>query len=98
MKTNKKRYQVVMVLNPKMKEKDRDVLLAKISDEIVKEGVKVKGKEHWGMKDFVYKIGGFEKGDFWIFDVLGRNGLELVDLNIYFNRQKDIIRYLVLKV
>lgn len=98
MKLSKRKYQVVLVLNPTMKDKDRDVLLDKIEKEIEKEGVKVKVKNQMGMKSFVYDIRGFEKGDFWIFDVRGKNGIELNDLNVFLNREADIIRYLILKV
>ena len=98
MKSNKNKYQVVLVLNPKMKEKGRDVLLKKIIQEVEKIEAKVVVKNHLGMKDFVYDIGGFEKGDFWIFEVEGQSGIKLDEMNVFLNREIKIIRYLILKV
>ena len=96
MKSSKKKYQMILVVNPTMKDKDRDVLLEKIEKEIEKEGVKVKAKDHMGMKGFAYEIGGFNKGDFWIFDIRGKNGIKLDELNVFLNREAAIIRYLML--
>ena len=98
MKSTKNKYQVVIVLSPVMKEKDRVILLDKIKARIEKEGVKVKKMVGQGTKSLVYEISGYEKGDFWTFDVRGRDGLKLDELNIFLNRESGIIRYLVLKV
>jgi len=98
MKLSKGRYQAVVVLSPKIKNKDRDILLGKIKVEIEKEGAKVKGKDHMGLKSFVYDIGEFEKGDFWVFDVVGKKGLDLNKINLFLNREAEVIRYLILKI
>ncbi len=98
MKSTKNKYQVVIVLSPVMKEKDRVVLLDKLKARIEKEGVKVKKMENQGLKSLAYEINGYDKGDFWLFDVRGRDGLKLDELNVFLNREAGIIRYLVLKV
>ena len=98
MKSSKNRYQLVVVLNPKMTDKDREILLDKVKVEMEKEGVKVKKREAMGLKNLSYEIKGFNQGDFWIFDIRGRNGLKLDDLNVFLNREVGIIRYLILKV
>ena len=87
-----------MVLNPVIKEKERVILLDKIKARIEKEGVKVKKMENQGLKNLVYKIKGCDSGDFWVFDVRDRDGLKLDELNIFLNRESEVIRYLVLKV
>ena len=98
MKSSKGRYQAVVVLNPKIKNKDRDKILDKIKVEIEKEKVKVKDKSHFGLKDLAYDIGNESKGDFWIFDVEGTTEAGWSKLNLFLNREAEIIRYLILKV
>jgi len=98
MKSTKNKYQVVMVLSPVIKEKDRVVLLDKIKAKVEKEGLKVKKMENQGLKSLAYEIKGYDKGDFWVFDVRGRDGLKLDELNVFLNREAGLIRYLVLKV
>jgi len=98
MKSTKNKYQVVIVLSPVMKEKNRVILLDKVKVRVEKEGVKVKKMESQGLKSLAYEINDYDKGDFWVFDVRGRDGLKLDELNIFLNRETGIIRYLVLKV
>ena len=98
MKSTKNKYQVVIVLSPVMKEKNRVILLDKVKVRVEKEGVKVKKMEGQGLKSLAYEIKDYDKGDFWVFDVRGRDGLKLDELNVFLNREAGIIRYLVLKV
>ena len=98
MKSSKNRYQVVVVLSPKMKDKNREILLDKVRMEIEKEGVKMKKREGLGLKNLSYTIAGFDQGDFWIFEVCGKDGIKLDKVNVFLNRESYIIRYLILKV
>lgn len=97
MKDKKAGYQVVVVLSPKIEEKTRDDVLKKIRgvfDEAKLEGEK---EEHLGMKELVYKVADFNRGDFWIFNIEGKKGFNFKDFNLMLNRENSIIRYLILR-
>ena len=98
MKSNKNKYQAVIVLNPKLEEKERVVLGDKIVAEIEKEGLKVKAKKEWGLRDLAYKIKECETGMFMIYELVGKQSLKLDKLNTFLNRQAEIIRFLILKI
>lgn len=100
MKTkNKRDYQLVLVLDPKITPKKGQVVRDRLKAEMDKmKGVKAAKGKHEGLKSLVYNIGGFDKGDFWTFDIDSQDGLKLDKLNVFLNRQKEVIRYLILKV
>lgn len=97
MKGNSCKYQLVMVLNPRLEESPRGEVVKKVEKWAGDFGVKVDKQERLGTKELIYKIKGFERGDFWIFDLGGSKPLKLKDFNIFLNREVGIIRYLVLK-
>jgi small subunit ribosomal protein S6 len=98
MKSSKNKYQVVVVLNPKLEEKERVLLVDKVVAEIEKGGVKVKSKEELGLKDLAYEIKKQETGMFMVFDIVSKEGLNINKLNLFLNRQVEIIRFIILKV
>ena len=97
MKDNTIKYQMVLVLAPKTEEKDREKILAKVESWLGDHTGKIAKKDHWGMKDLVYKIVGNTKGDFWILDVEATKPVKLNELNLFLNREVNVIRYLILK-
>ena len=98
MKSSKNKYQIVIVFDPKLIEKDRVVLEDKLTAEIEKEGMKVKGKKELGSKDLAYQIDKKDTGMFVTFEVKGKVGFKSSGLNVFLNRQTEIIRFLILKV
>jgi len=95
MKASKKKYELVVVLNPKTEEKDK--IFKKISTFLKGHDFSMENKNHIGLKDLVYKIDNCDKGDFWGLELNGEKGLKLNELNVLLNREKNIIRYLILK-
>jgi len=95
MKASKKKYELVVVLDPKTEEKDK--IFKKISTFLKGQDFAVEDKNHIGLKDLIYKIDDCEKGDFWGLELSGEKGLKLDELNVLLNREKNIIRYLILK-
>jgi len=93
----KEKYQLVAVLYPKAEEKSKQLTLTEIEAFLKKEKLVFK-REHFGMKELVYKIKSSEKGDFWIWNMESETPIKLKELNLYLNRNKDVIRYLILKV
>jgi ribosomal protein S6 len=98
MKEKKHNYQMILVLNSKTEDKDKEKVLAKV--ELWLEGMKAKiaKKDHVGNKELVYEIVKSRKGDFWILDVVGEMPVKLNELNLFLNREVNVIRYLILKV
>lgn len=59
-------------------------------------GVKALEKNHLGLKDLVYKIKDLEKGDFWVVELESEKPVQLKEINLFLNRENNIIRYLIL--
>ncbi|MFA6250983.1 MAG: 30S ribosomal protein S6 [Candidatus Shapirobacteria bacterium] len=90
-------YQVVVIFNPKLEEKEREALVAKVSGWLEEDGSKVAKKEQMGLKELVYEIKDNKKGDFWIFEIESPKPKKIKELNLSLNREANIIRYLVIK-
>lgn len=97
MEGKKYQYSVVLVLNPKTEEKEREAVLKKIYTKLESFGVQIVKKDHLGLKDLVYQIKKQNKGDFWDLDLETKKSLKIDQLNIYLNREISVIRYLILK-
>lgn len=94
MKGNKNRYQLILVLNPKIE--DKESILKKIT--IWLESKKIELKQvHLGLKELVYEIEKNSKGDFWSLDLDSETPIKLKEFNLLLNREHNIIRYLILK-
>lgn len=90
MEAKKIKYQLVLVLNPNLADKEREALFKKI-------GEKFEKKEHLGIKEMQYKIKGFDKGDYWSCETELEKPINIKEFNVYLNRETKIIRYLLLK-
>jgi ribosomal protein S6 len=97
MKTVKNSYQLTIVLNPSIEEKERDSVLKKFEGWLEAEKAEVVKNHHLGQKDLVYEIKGHNKGDFWVYEVESESPINLKTLNLSLNREPNIIRYLILK-
>ncbi len=97
MKENQITYQFILVVSPKLDEKDREKALSKVEGWLGVNGAEIAKKDHVGSKELVYAIADQRKGDFWIMDVTSKLPLKLNELNLMLNRESAIIRYLILK-
>jgi ribosomal protein S6 len=98
MKDNQHNYQIILVLNTKSEDKEKEKVLAKVESWLETNKAKVAKKEHTGVKELVYEIAKSRKGDFWMLDVGGATPLKLNEINLYLNRDANVMRYLILKV
>lgn len=98
MKENLNKYQMILVLNPKAEDKDTDKVLAKIESWLGTNKAKIAKKDHTGNKELVYEIAKSRKGDFWILDIEAEAPVKLTELNLFLNREINVMRYLILKV
>ena len=90
-------YQFVTVLDPKTEEKDREGLFKKIESKLETIKAEIVSKEHFGLRDLVYKIMKNDRGDFWVWELESSMPLNIKEFNVYLNRETKIIRYLILK-
>ncbi len=90
-----KKYQLVVV-TPVLPTKKLEKVKAAVKEALVKEGAKVKEIESWGIKDFAYPIEKFKKGAYWIYHFQSPS-FQSNKFNVFLNRQKEVIRYLLLK-
>ena len=97
MKTKIQNYEMVAVFSPRISSEDKKSVMKKIESVIEGEGAKITKQEEWGNKDLVYPIMGNDKGNFWLFDLESEKGLKLKNINLFLNRESNIIRYLILK-
>jgi len=97
MKGNKNLYEVILVLDARTDEKEKEDVLAKVTGWLEGVAGKVIKKDHTGGKALVYKIKGQDKGDFWTLEVEGEKPLKLKEVSLFLNRETKIIRYLILK-
>lgn len=95
MKDGKIRYEIVVVLAPKAEAKQST--LDKLSAMIEGQGVTVTGSKSEGIKDLVYEIKKQRKGDFWVVDAEGSKALQLKEINLFLNRDVNVIRYLIIR-
>lgn len=96
MKPDKFIYQIVAVLSPKIEDKEKEAVINKIEETLSKIGVAIT-KNHVGLKDLVYPIKKFDRGDFWDLEAKSDKPIKLNEINLLLNREINIIRYLVLK-
>lgn len=97
MKSKKNAYQLVLVVQPKLPQKDREGILAKVAELVKKDGVEVGKEEEMGTKELAYEIKGQNKGDFWKVDLSSDKTFTFSEVNLFLNREAQVIRYLVLK-
>ena len=94
---NSFKYQLVLVTDPGLEKKDREELMDKISSLLGKEEAKIKEQENMGLKDLAYPIRKLAKGDYWRLTMEAAKKIRLSELNLFLNRDKNVIRYLILK-
>lgn len=90
-------YQLILVLRPKLEDAAREELLDKVEGWVKSEGVGGIKRNHFGLRDLVYKINKEDKGDFFVMDLESKEAKPFKELSLYLNREINIIRYLILK-
>jgi ribosomal protein S6 len=92
-------YQLVVLYPATTEEKKQKEDLASVKGEIEKADMKVSFAD-WGEKELVYAIEGNKKARFWIGSVEASDKVSTPwkSVRIFLNRDKQIIRYLILKI
>jgi ribosomal protein S6 len=97
MEDKKINYQLVLVLKPKLEEKERNSVFKEVESKLNTLKAEVASRDHLGQKEMVYKIQGFSRGDYWVWELESEKPLVVKDFNVFLNRETNIIRYLILK-
>ncbi len=97
MKTNRNAYQLVIVFQPKTSQKDREMTFAKVTEMVEKLGAKVALTTDLGTRELAYPIKKCTKGEFWQLDIEAEKTFNNNEINLFLNREPQVIRYLVLK-
>ncbi len=97
MKDGGMRYQFVLVFPPKTEDKERESVFAGLLEVLTHFDGKLGKWEHFGTKDLAYEIGGNDRGDFWEVVAETKLPLKMNEVNLFLNREANVIRYLVLK-
>lgn len=97
MKTNKNAYQLVIVFAPKLAEKEKEGVLAKVKGLVTKLGAKVEKVEDLGTKELEYLIKKHNKGEFTEMLITTEVSFKYDEITLFLNREPTVIRYLVLK-
>ena len=96
--TNKYKYELVVVFDPKAETKAKEKCLKEIEENIQEAKFNVDNRENFGIKDLAYKIKKLDKGDFWVFTIGGNKPIKSKEFKLFLNRETNVIRYLILKI
>ena len=98
MKDHKHKYQIILILEPKLEDKSKKSVMKKVTDWLESKGVEIIKNENLGVKELVYAIKGFNKGDFWEIEIGVEKPIGYREFNLLLDREAKIIRYLILKI
>lgn len=98
MKDHKHNYQIVLILEPKLEDKTKKSVIKKVTDWLESKGAEIVKNENLGVKELVYAIKGFSKGDFWEMEIGVETAMTYREFNLLLDREAKIIRYLILKI
>jgi ribosomal protein S6 len=86
-----------LVLKPKLEEKERNSVFKEIESKLTALEAVIVSRDHLGQKEMVYKIEGFNRGDYWVWELESEKPLMIKEFNVFLNREINVIRYLILK-
>ena len=99
MKQSSNQYQLVVMYPTSLADVDQKKNLKEIEKQLITKVKKIEFKD-WGEKELQYTIKANNKARFWLGGFSVDNGVEInwSGLKTFLNRDKNIIRYLILKI
>lgn len=91
-----KKYELMLILNPELKDKDRDDLIQEVKKELEGISANITKEDVWGNKDLAYKINGSLNWYYVLFEIESNGNFD--PLTKYFNIKKDVWRNLLVKI
>jgi len=92
-----KKYELVLVLSPRLGEGEQKQLLDGVRKELKKAKSSEIEEKSWGEKAFIYPIKGHLKGHYFFWKVVFLQSPHLEEINVFLNREESILRYLWVK-
>ncbi len=93
----KKKYEFILVFVPGTDKKEVKEALSGLKSILSDGGVSVKKEENMGSLDLRYSIKKQDKGDFWVLHLESEVGIKSGEANVYLEREKRVMRYLLLR-
>ncbi len=90
------RYESMYILKPHLEEEERNALIAKFNDIIVKNGGEVEQANEWGMKKLAYPIDYIEEGYYVLLTFSAPPTLP-VELERNYKINDNVMRFMVVK-
>ncbi len=91
-----KKYELMLILNPELKDKDREDLINEIKKELEGISANITKEDVWWNKDLAYKINGSLNWYYILFEIESDGNFD--SLTKYFNIKKDVWRNLLTKI
>ncbi len=91
------KYEIMLILDPKLTEKEQEKTLKEITGSITEHGFEMKEEDFWGLRDLAYKIKGCSKGNYVVMTFVGE-GAGAPGLQKDLRLQLGLLRSMVVKV
>ena len=91
------KYELMIILNPELRESDIKKKLKEITDMIEKADGKITHEDFWGKRDFAYRIKGNGQGHYMVYNMELPN-VFLAELKEHLRIEKEVIRSIILKL
>ena len=93
-----RKYELMMILNPELSEADRDALISTIETELGDAGTTIVDRNHSGEQKLAYRIHNSAVGYYLLYTLKSEGNGGFFDVSNSFNIQKDIWRYMFVKL
>jgi len=90
-------YELMLILNPDLRESDVKMKLKEIEETITKAGGKITQEDFWGKKPLAYKIKRQVEGIYMIYN-LDLPSSFLAELRAFLRIEKELLRSLIIKL
>ncbi len=90
------KYELMLIIDPSLKEEDRNSLLTKVKEILEANSWKIEKEDIWGDKKMAYKI---NRSDRWFYVLynLDLDWTKIFDITKSFNLEKNIWRHMFVK-
>lgn len=92
-----KNYELIVILEPKLKKDEKDKILKKLKDLIKENKGEVKKESEWGIRTFAYPINKNKEGFYYFLELKAKGDLSRV-LKPQIELEKKILRYLLIRI
>ncbi len=91
------KYELMLILNPELRESDVDKKLKEITDMIEKADGKILHEDSWGKRDLAYRIKGNRQGYYMVYN-LELTNVFIAELREHLRIDKEVVRSMLIKL